>query len=236
EVSACTANLTSSGIGASLGTAGKRSEPALGEQGVDGRFAPAELAIERHRVGAVAARIDRLEPRGERWVERVAGLGKGGITVIVEHRGPQIGVISGGIAAAGEQMLEMRRAVPQPDLLRHSNALAEIALERADIVDSALFVEFEVEHRAGRVLDRVEALVEIAPGEELFQKRVGQRVTRLEMPSIALQVFRHGNPVLEDLRRKLDKVAPHRGARLRGVFDTAQQPMQPVTEFVEESA
>ena len=40
--------------------------------------------------------------------------------------------------------------------------------------------------------------------------------------------------MLEDLRRELDEVAAHGGAGLRGIAHAAQQPMQPVAEFVEQ--
>ena len=79
------------------------------------------------------AAVDVLEPRRQGGVEDVARLGEGGEAVGVEHLRPQIGVVPGGIAAAGEQMLEMRRAVAQPDLARHADARQEFALELVGI-------------------------------------------------------------------------------------------------------
>src|SRR5215472_8750961 len=64
--------------------------------------AATEGVVELHRVAGVAGAVDGFETRGERGVEDIARLGEGGKAVGLQHLGPEIGVISGGIAAAGE--------------------------------------------------------------------------------------------------------------------------------------
>src|SRR5262249_1921328 len=147
-----------------------------------------------------------------------------------------IGVIARRIAAAGEQMPEMRRPVPEADLGRHADLCDKLFLERVDIELAALGtrMQIEVEHRACRVFDGREALVERTRGEELLQKLVGKGIAGAVMPGIAAQRLRHFEPMLEDLRRKLDKVAPHRGAGLRWIAHMRQEAVQPVAEFVEQ--
>src|SRR5712691_7188838 len=54
------------------------------------------------------------------------------------------------------------------------------------------------------------------------------------MPGVSAQRFRYRQPVLEDLRGELDKVAAHRGARLREIAHPGQEPVQPMAELVEE--
>src|SRR5260370_19764166 len=107
-------------------------EAALGEERRDFRLAAAEGAVEGHRVLGVAGAVDRLEPRGERGVERVTRLGEGGEPVGVEHLGPEIGVIARGVAAPGKEVLEMRRTVAQADLRRHADFSEEFLLEPDD--------------------------------------------------------------------------------------------------------
>ena len=102
-------------------------------------------------------------------IERVAGLGEGGEAVGVEHLGPQIGVVAGRIAAAGEQVLEMRRAVAQADLRRHAELRARKSLSNASMSRARPIgprVQVEIEQRAGRVFDRGKTLVEIARREQ----------------------------------------------------------------------
>src|SRR5438094_996819 len=55
-----------------------------------------------------------------------------------------------------------------------------------------------------------------------------QRLAGAVMPGIAAQRVRHFEPVLEDLRREFDKIAPHRRAGLRRVAHARQQAVQPM--------
>ena len=213
-------------------------QAALLQQRRDLGVAAAEGAVERHRVLGVAGAVDRLQPRRQLRIERVAFLLEGGEAVGVEHLRPHIGIVSGRIAAAGEQVLEMRRTVAQADFRRHADFREKIPLERLDIEPGRIGprMQVEVQQRAGRVFDRGKTLVEIARGEQPFEQRLGQRLAGAVVPGVAAQVFRHVEPVLEDLRRELDKVAAHRRARLRRIAHPRQQPVQPVAEFVEQRA
>src|SRR5665213_3908602 len=105
-------------------------------------------------------------------------------------------------------MLEMGRAVAQPDLGRHADAREEIAFEFGD-VDRRLVgarVQLQVEHRAGGVFDGRETLVEIARGEQLVDQRLGQWLAGLVVTGVSAQHLRRLNPMLQDLRRELDKI------------------------------
>ncbi len=112
----------------------------------------------------------------------------------------------------------------------------EIRFERRDVEPRRVgaAVQVEIHYRAGGVFDRRKPLVEITRGEQPLQQRLGQRLAGAVMPGVAPQRFRHRQPVLEDLRGKFDKVAAHRGARLRWIAHPRQQPVQPVAELVEE--
>src|SRR4051794_38195512 len=133
-------------------------------------------------------------------------------------------------------MLEMRRPVPQPDLRRHADPREEFLLEAGDVEGARIGarMQIEVEHRAGGVLDRCEALVEGARREQPLQQRLGQRLAGTAMPGKAAQGCRHFEPMLEYLRWEFDEIAPHGGTGLRRVADLAEQTVQSMAEFVEQ--
>ncbi len=74
---------------------------------------------------------------------------------------------------------------------------------------SGLPVQVEIEQRAGGVFDRGESLVEVARRQQPFEQPLGERLAGNGVPGIAAQVLRHFEPMLEYLRRELDKVAAH---------------------------
>src|SRR5215472_12426613 len=92
-----------------------RCQTTLLEQWRDVRITVTKGAIEIHWVCCVPSTVDVFEARGEPGIKDIASLGEGGIPVGLQYFRPEIGVIPGGIATAGEQMLEVRRAVTQPD-------------------------------------------------------------------------------------------------------------------------
>src|SRR5204863_5010616 len=94
--------------------------------------------------------------------------------------------------------------------------------------------QVEIQERAGRVFDRREALVEIARGKQPLQERLGQSLAGAAVPGVAAQRLGNRQPMLEDLRGELDKVAAHRGARLRGIAHPREESVQPMAKFVEE--
>ena len=56
------------------------------------------------------------------------------------------------------------------------------------------------------------------------------------MPGVAIEDFRRQQPVLVKLRRQFDEIAHDAGAGNAGIGDIRQQPVQPVTKFVEQRA
>ena len=56
-------------------------------------------------------------------IEGIAGFAEGIETVGVEHFGPQVHVVAGRVARAGEQVLEVRQPVVQADRRRQADAL-----------------------------------------------------------------------------------------------------------------
>src|SRR6266704_1743690 len=96
-------------------------------------LAAAKGAIELHRVTRVAGAVNVFEPRRQFGVEDIAGLGECRKAVGLDHLRPKISVITGGIAATCEQVLEMRRTVTQPDLLWYPHAIEEFALEPSEV-------------------------------------------------------------------------------------------------------
>src|SRR5579884_2147835 len=103
-------------------------EAALFEQRRDLWIAPAKGAVELHRLTRVAGAIDLRKAGRRLGVERIALLGESSEAVGVQHLRPHIGVIAGGVAASGEQMLEMGEAVAHADLLRQADRGKELAL------------------------------------------------------------------------------------------------------------
>jgi hypothetical protein len=96
-------------------------------------------------------------------------------------------------------------------------------------------VEFEVEQRRARVLDGREALVEGSRSKQPLQQQLEDRLSGPVVTRIVAQRLWRRHPVLEDLRRELDKILTHRGAGLRAIARPAQKPMQPMPELVEQS-
>src|SRR5438128_12371681 len=88
-----------------------RGQTALLEQCVDRRIAAAKGAVELHRIAGVAGAVYVLQTRRQCWIEDIAGFGKRGKAIGVQHLRPQIRIISSGVAAAGEEVLEVGRAM-----------------------------------------------------------------------------------------------------------------------------
>ncbi len=97
-------------------------------------------------------------------------------------------------------------------------------------------MQFEIEEGGGQVFDGGKALPELARGAEPAQEVLRHRRAGPIVPRMPPQILRRRQPMLEDLRRKLDEIAPDRGARLRAVAHPAQEPVQSVAEFVEQRA
>ena len=84
--------------------------------------------------------MKRASRLGDRRIERIAGLDEGFEAVGVEHLGPQVDVVAGGIARAREQVLEVRQAVVDADAGRHAEPRELGALEGDDVDRPSLSV------------------------------------------------------------------------------------------------
>src|SRR5262249_778351 len=110
-----------------------RCEATLLEQCSDVRVAAAKCAIKLHRVFCVSGAVNVFQTVCELAIEDIASLGKGRIAVGLQHLRPEIRIIPGGIAAAGKQMLKVRRAMAQANLPRHANPVEKFAFELREV-------------------------------------------------------------------------------------------------------
>jgi hypothetical protein len=168
-------------------------------------------------------------------VEHVAGLLEGVEGVGVEHLRPHVAVVARRVVVAGEDMAEVRRAVPHHDLLRHADAVERRPLEdrRVKVVGAFQRMVVEVDDRRGSVLDRHEALVEHPRRLELGDQRVRHRLPGAVVDREGLLDLRRVEPLLVELGRQLDEVGRHPGAGDQRVGDIGQQGMEGVAELVE---
>ena len=97
-------------------------------------------------------------------------------------------------------------------------------------------VDIEIDQRAGGVFYRGEALVEGARRQQAVEQRLRHRLARARVAGVFLQDLRHLQPVLVELRRQFDEIARHRRAGKQRIGHVRQQPVQGVTEFVEQRA
>src|SRR5262249_5700310 len=95
--------------------------------------AAAKGAKKLHRVARVAGAVYFFEPCRQFGVEDISSFGEGGEAVGLQYLRPEISIIPRGIAAAGKQVLEMRKAMPQTDLRRYGHPLQKFALEPGGI-------------------------------------------------------------------------------------------------------
>ena len=104
------------------------------QQRVRRRQPAAEGDIGFFRLLRAAGGIDEAaQLLGRRLVENVARLLEGAEGIGVEHLRPHVAVIGRGIAAAGEDMREMRRPVAHDDLVRHADPVERRLLERGGV-------------------------------------------------------------------------------------------------------
>src|SRR5208282_301445 len=132
----------------------------------------AEARVSRLRVPEIAGGIDVPEQlRREIGVEDVAALLEGLEAVGVERLRPEIAVVARRVSAAAEDVLEMRRAVPHGDRLRHPEPLELLLLESDDVGVPAIRspVQSEVHQCGCAVLDRRKTLVELLRRNQLAE-------------------------------------------------------------------
>jgi hypothetical protein len=93
-----------------------------------------------------------------------------------------------------------------------------------------------VEQRRGQVLGGAVAFVELLGRLHLVQQFLRHRRAGLVVLGVVGQHFRPGHPHLVDLRRELDEVARHAGAREARVLHVREHAVQRVAELVEHGA
>ena len=120
--------------------------------------------------------------------------------------------------------------MPMRDSTLVSNAVASIA------PGDAQRMEIEIDEGRSEVLDRGEALIEIARGDQPLQQLFRHRLAGLVMPGEAPQHLRLLEPMLVELRRQLDEIGGDIGAGNLRIGDVGEQAVQRMAELVEQRA
>ena len=115
---------------------------------------------------------------------------------------------------------------------------SSLPLERddVDVVGRRIEMQLQVDQRGGGVFDGREALVEAPRADELVEQRLGHRLAGLVMDREAAKHLRLLEPVLVELRGKLDEVARDASSGQDRIGHVRQHPVQRVAEFVEQGA
>ena len=153
----------------------------------------------------------------------------------VEHFRPQVGVITGRVAA--HDVREVGAAVTR----RHRRVVQARGLERLGFegqgvggdVAGGLLVDGLVEHGRGQVLGGRVALAVLFGGQHLVQQFLRDRFAGFMVLGVVGQDRRPGRPHLVDLRRVFDEVARHRGAGELRVLHVREQAVQGMAELME---
>ena len=97
-------------------------------------------------------------------------------------------------------------------------------------------MQVEVDQRGGGEFNRREALIELPRDQQAARQRLGHRLAGSMMGGEAAQDFRPLEPMLVELRGKLDEIARDIGARDQRISHVRQHPVQRVAEFVKQRA
>src|SRR5580700_11034689 len=97
-------------------------------------------------------------------------------------------------------------------------------------------MEVEIDQGASDVLDRGKAAIEVARRDQPLQQCFGHRLACLIVQSETPEQFRLLEPVLVELRRKLDEIGGDAGAGNFRIGNVGQKSMQRVAELVEQSS
>ena len=126
--------------------------------------------------------------------------------------------------------------MPHDDRLRHVDVGEDGCLERRDIGIAGRLIRVgrEIEQGRRHIGDRLESLIGVAARAQLRQEILRDRLPGLVMQREAAQNLRLLEPVLIELRGKLDEVAADIGARDHRVGDVGQQAVQGVAELMEQ--
>ena len=97
-------------------------------------------------------------------------------------------------------------------------------------------MQVEIDHGRGDILDRGEALVEIARRNEAPQQVLGHRRAGPVVPGKAPQHVRLFEPMLVELRRQLDEVGGDVGPGNLRIGHRRQKAVQRMAELMEQRA
>ena len=95
-------------------------------------------------------------------------------------------------------------------------------------------MKVEIDQGAGDILDRGKAAIEVARRDQPLQQVFRHRLAGLIVQGEAPQQFRLFEPVLVELRRKLDEIGRDAGAGNLRIGHVGKQPVQRVAELVEQ--
>src|SRR5438445_662247 len=123
-------------------TAATSSSPscpaAIAHEGGDSRVTPAKGAVRIRRIHRIARAEDVVvQPLRNRLVVRPAALEERLPRVRRKRVGPQVAVVAR-LVAVGEDVVELRRAVPHDDLARHAQLRERVPLALARIARGLL--------------------------------------------------------------------------------------------------
>ena len=178
-----------------------------------------------------------MQAFGERGVKNIAALHKRLETVGIENFRPEIAVIAGAIALAGEDVLKMRCPVAHGDSGRHPDDGEASGFKGDDINVAGLADEMQIkiEQRRGRKFNGGETLIEAARRQQLLHQAFGHGLA-IGAASELAQNFWLLEPMFVKLRREFDEVARDIRAGQGGIDDVGQETMQSVAKFVKQSA
>uniref|UniRef100_A0A0N5A0Y1 NAD-specific glutamate dehydrogenase n=1 Tax=Parastrongyloides trichosuri TaxID=131310 RepID=A0A0N5A0Y1_PARTI len=204
------------------------------QQGRHVWVAAAELAIGVAAIRGVARRQhDRLEAAGDVRIEDVARLLEVGPGVGVHRLRPQVGVVAGRIGVRGEQVIELRQAVPHHDLPGHAQTRQRGLFEAVDIGRRRrLGVQVHVDQGRGQIADRGVALIEGRGGLDLVHQRLRHGLARFDVLHVAVEDGPGQHPVFMHLRRIFHEVA--RRVAERRIGHHRREVVQGVAELVEQ--
>ncbi len=158
------------------------------------------------------------------------------VGVMVQHFGPEVGVVTGRVAAAPD-VVEVGGAVTRRHLRQVDLELLQRAgFEGAHILQRGiglLRVPGQVKQRGRQVLGGRVALVEAACLEDLVDQLLRHRFAGLVVLGVVGEDLRVQRPVLVELRRELDEIARGGGAGDRRVLHVREHAMQGVAELME---
>ena len=217
------------------GGGGGGGDAVADQEGVDGGVFAAEVAVEACGMTGASALEDVVaEGVGGSAVEDTVFL-EVGESVGVEHFGPFIGVIAGGIAS-GEDVAEGGAGHRSFDGFEDLDGFHGLALELHGVGHgSGGGVPCHVEVAETELTHAGVAGAELRGLHKFLDELVGEFLTGLIVAGEGVEKLALGEVVLVELRGEFDEVAVDGGTRKRSVLALRQQSVEGVAEFMEES-